>query len=364
MYYYYRIAGLTLQSSLELQSFRGFSCEPAEADVTLEKTDRIPEDLGKKQYSGAIAHLKTPDGWAIMTRYNERRGVYTNTDYTHLQFFGAQGEVLYGDDEWLARLCMECWFSRNGYIILHSAAIEKDGEAYTFSGPSGIGKSTRADAWIKELNASLINGDRPLISVRGPELYGVPWDGKEQCFRNVHYPLKAICEVRRSESVYIRKMSFEQRRRLLLRQSFVPMWDTETAALQMANIILLTSRAEIVRVFSGPSQENARLLYSTLNKHDFLKEEKDMKAKTGFVLRNVVDEFILMPTGDNIGMFNGTVLLNEVSAFVWEKLQHPMSKDDLLRAILDEFEVDKATAAADLDALLTTLRGYGVIEDD
>ena len=37
---------------------------------------------------------------------------------------------------------------------------------------------------------------------------------------------------------------------------------------------------------------------------------------------------------------------------------------DLLKAVLDEFEVEKAVAAADLDALLETLRGYGVIEDD
>ena len=89
-----------------------------------------------------------------------------------------------------------------------------------------------------------------------------------------------------------------------------------------------------------------------------------MKAKPGFVLRNVVDEFILMPTGDNIGKFNGTVLLNEVSAFVWEKLQNPMSREDLLRAVLDEFEVEKAVASADLDALLATLKEYGVIEDE
>lgn len=89
-----------------------------------------------------------------------------------------------------------------------------------------------------------------------------------------------------------------------------------------------------------------------------------MKAKQGFVLRNVVDEYILMPTGDNIGKFNGTVLLNEVSAFVWEKMQNPISKADLLQAILDEYEVEKTVAAADLDALLKTLKEYNVIEDD
>ena len=89
-----------------------------------------------------------------------------------------------------------------------------------------------------------------------------------------------------------------------------------------------------------------------------------MKAKPGFVLRNVVDEYILMPTGDNIGKFNGTVLLNEVSAFIWEKLQNPMAKEDLLKAILDEFEVDRATASRDLDVLLETLKGFDVIEND
>ena len=55
---------------------------------------------------------------------------------------------------------------------------------------------------------------------------------------------------------------------------------------------------------------------------------------------------------------------NEVSAFVWEKLQNPISKADLLQAILDEYEVEKAVAAADLDALLKTLKEYNVIEDD
>ena len=89
-----------------------------------------------------------------------------------------------------------------------------------------------------------------------------------------------------------------------------------------------------------------------------------MKAKPGFVVRNIADEFILMPTGDNIGRFNGTVLLNEVSAFVWEKLQNPLSKEDLLEAVLDEYEVSRDTAAKDLDNLLETLRRYDVIADD
>jgi len=214
------------------------------------------------------------------------------------------------------------------------------------------------------LGAELISGDRPLIDVRNLDLYGVPWDGKEQCFRNIHYPIGAICEVRRSDSVYVRDMSYAQRRKLLMQQCFMPMWDTDTAAIQMYNISRLAASSTVVRVFCGPTEEDARALYDALQKHQYYREEPDMKAKPGFVLRHVVDEYILMPTGDNIGKFNGTVLLNEVSAFIWEKLQNPISREDLLKAILDEFEVEKAVAAADLDALLETLRGYGIIEDD
>ena len=71
-----------------------------------------------------------------------------------------------------------------------------------------------------------------------------------------------------------------------------------------------------------------------------------------------------MPVGDNIAEFKGTILLNEVSALIWEKLQNPVSKEDLLQAVLDEFEVERSVAAADLDDLLTTLSEYGVLEDD
>ena len=89
-----------------------------------------------------------------------------------------------------------------------------------------------------------------------------------------------------------------------------------------------------------------------------------MRAKSGFVLRDVVGEHILMPVGDNIMKFNGTVLLNTVSAFVWEKLQEPVSKKELLQEILDKFEIDEATASHDLDRLLDKFAELGILEEE
>lgn len=92
------------------------------------------------------------------------------------------------------------------------------------------------------------------------------------------------------------------------------------------------------------------------------KETQEMKIKEGFVLRNVVDEHIVMPTGDNIAKFEGAVVLNEVAAFVYKQLENPVGRDDLLAAMLAEYEIDEATAAADLDALLEQFQNMGLIE--
>ena len=361
--HYYQIAEITLKSTYVLPAFVSFACADTKPDMTLEKTDELPP-AGKDCVSGTIVHRRLQDGWFFHSKETDQTGLYISEDYTYLKLLGNPYEDATETEERYIRIAIECLLIHRGYLSLHAAAVEYEGEVIAFTGPSGIGKSTRAYAWLDELNADLVSGDRPLVDARHGEIYGVPWDGKEACYRKVHYPLRAICDIRRSASVYIRNMSFSQRRLLLMRQCFLPMWDTETAAIQIANITQLAKNATIVRIFSGPGREDARALKNALQNHIFLQEEQDMKAKEDFVLRNVVDEYVLMPTGDNIVKFKGTVLLNEVSAFVWEKLQNPISKADLLQAILDEYEVDRSVASADLDALLATLKEYGVIESD
>ena len=89
-----------------------------------------------------------------------------------------------------------------------------------------------------------------------------------------------------------------------------------------------------------------------------------MKLKQGFALRNIAGEHIVMPTGENIRKFDGAIVLNPVAAFIWETLSKGCSREELLQAILAEYEIDRAQAEQDLDSLLETLRGYQVLEED
>ena len=88
-----------------------------------------------------------------------------------------------------------------------------------------------------------------------------------------------------------------------------------------------------------------------------------MKAHSGFILRNLAGEYVLAPVGQKIKSFNGVAVMNEMCAFVWEKLQSDVSGQELLSAILDEYDTDEATASEDLDVLLRKMRAMGVIEE-
>lgn len=287
--------------------------------------------------------------------------------YRNIALYLGNETELCNATRFLLRTAFECRFCHEGIVSLHAACVELDGFAVAFTGHSGLGKSTRAKAWVDGLGAQWISGDRPAVRLErdGSTACGVPWDGKEQIFRDVEAPLRCILEVRRSPANYVRALSEEQARRVITQQCFIPMWDTDSAVLALSNARSLIRKTPVYRVFCGPDAQDARAIYDILVNHpeQIRKEEKEMKIRDGFVLRNVVDEFIVMPTGENIAKFEGAVVLNEVSAFVFRQLENAVSRDDLLTAIVNEFDVDEATAAADLDELLAQFGKMGLLED-
>ena len=341
-----------IQQSTQVQSVEQF----ASNEQLVIRTDEIS------------VYRKNDGAWVYkLTKGNDAICVEASQDYA--QIAKCEKQLKVSDDQatrFLLRTAFECRFCYEGIVSLHAACVEMGDFAVAFTGHSGLGKSTRARAWVEGLGAKWISGDRPAVRLekQGSTACGVPWDGKEQIFRDVEVPLKCIMEVRRSPANYVRKLSEDQARQLIMQQSFVPMWDTDAAVMAMANVRQLVRKTPVYRVFCGPDAEDAKAIYDILVNHpELIREEKEqMKIKEGFVLRNVVDEFIVMPTGDNIAKFEGAVVLNEVSAFIFKQLENPVSREDLLTAMLNEYDVDEATAAADLDALLEKFAEMGVLE--
>lgn len=88
-----------------------------------------------------------------------------------------------------------------------------------------------------------------------------------------------------------------------------------------------------------------------------------MKTKKGFMLRSVADTHIVVPIGQASVDFNGLITLNETGAFLWEHLAEGCSYDELLKALLSEYDVAEDEARKGIDSFLETARNAGVIEE-
>ena len=87
-----------------------------------------------------------------------------------------------------------------------------------------------------------------------------------------------------------------------------------------------------------------------------------MKIKDGFVLRKVPGMNLVMPTGKNVKTFNGSLVLNDTGAFIFEKLQKGATLEETAEALTQEYDVPLDTAGADVKNTVASLIESGVAE--
>ncbi len=80
-----------------------------------------------------------------------------------------------------------------------------------------------------------------------------------------------------------------------------------------------------------------------------------MKIKEGFILRTVAGETVALPTAGvtNLDMM---ITLNETGKFIWEKLVVGAEKEELVDAILAEYDVDRERAEKSVDTFVARLK--------
>lgn len=88
-----------------------------------------------------------------------------------------------------------------------------------------------------------------------------------------------------------------------------------------------------------------------------------MKIKKGFLLSEIDDTGVVVATGKLSRTFAGMITLNATGIFLWKKLESGAYDDDLVDALVDEYEIDKETAQKDVEDFLNTLKGADIIEN-
>jgi len=87
-----------------------------------------------------------------------------------------------------------------------------------------------------------------------------------------------------------------------------------------------------------------------------------MKIKKNYVLRKVVNAWIVLPLGEEAVNFGGMLTLNETGAMLWRVLEQGGDLEALVSALTREYEVSYEEARTDVDAFLNKLIQAGCME--
>jgi len=85
-----------------------------------------------------------------------------------------------------------------------------------------------------------------------------------------------------------------------------------------------------------------------------------MKIKEGFLLRKVAGQTVVLPAGGDLDL-NMMITLNETGAFLWKKLQQETNENELVAALLAEYDVDEARAAEAVSGFVKKLEANGFL---
>lgn len=87
-----------------------------------------------------------------------------------------------------------------------------------------------------------------------------------------------------------------------------------------------------------------------------------MRIHSDFTIQKVGSSYVAVPVGETSKTFHGMVRLNGTGAFIWNlMLEKDCTEEDLVNALLETYEVDRETAAADVSRVVAILKDNGIL---
>lgn len=87
-----------------------------------------------------------------------------------------------------------------------------------------------------------------------------------------------------------------------------------------------------------------------------------MKRKSGFVLKRVGDDNLLIPIDSKVLPLNGILILSATAVYMWELLVEEHSFDSLCHAVTQKFSVSYEIASDDIKVFLHEISNLGLLE--
>jgi hypothetical protein len=93
-------------------------------------------------------------------------------------------------------------------------------------------------------------------------------------------------------------------------------------------------------------------------------EEYDpMKTNKGVIYRNIAGEHVLIPVGSIAMDQNGIFVMTELGGQIWQMLEGGATKEEIITALLKEYEVEESRLRADVEDFLQRMIDKNLIEE-
>ena len=86
-----------------------------------------------------------------------------------------------------------------------------------------------------------------------------------------------------------------------------------------------------------------------------------LRARSGYVLRDIAGEYLLIPVELEDGSQSQMAVLNEVGKHLWELLQEAQTVDTMAHAITEAYEVGREEAEQDICEFLDHLEKHQLL---
>lgn len=160
---------------------------------------------------------------------------------------------------------------RKNCPIIHASFISHKGRGIIFTAPSGTGKSTQADLWVRHAGAEIINGDRVLLSQKNGVWHacGYPCCGSSRICLARDIPLAAVVVLSRGEENRVSPLTLAQKIRALVSGTEVFPWDRVETDLAFSLAAELCADVPVLGLACTPDGRAVETL------RNFLEDEKN-----------------------------------------------------------------------------------------
>lgn len=86
-----------------------------------------------------------------------------------------------------------------------------------------------------------------------------------------------------------------------------------------------------------------------------------MKIKDDFYMKEVAGLNVVVATGDTAENMNSMINLNETATFLWRQLENDITKEELIKNLTEEYDVDYERASKSVDNFIKKLDEIGCI---